>query len=132
MAAMRDGDVADEDIAAKLDRDGLVAEADGAVLDFRTIVLGRLFARHRKSVHFIQQFVAALEVAAVDPAVACDENIREIFAPDQTVVKIAMASVLIRIVRPRLGEIVGVHGLRCAEYGRARVNEEMNVALEMD
>ena len=44
-----------------------------------------------------------------------------------------MAAVLIQIVRrPRLGKIIRVHFLRRTENGRARVNEQMNVALQMN
>ena len=95
MAAVKNRDVADENISAELQRDGFVAEADGSVGRFRAVG-GEVVQLVREADHLVEQLVGANQPAAVDGAVAGDENIRQVFAPDEAVVKITMSAVLIR------------------------------------
>ena len=91
----------------------------------------RLAAR-AKSAHLVENLVRAHEAAAVDRAVAGDENIRKVFAPDEAVVEITMSAVLIAAECVRLRLVINIHVLRRAENGRASVNEQMDVALQMN
>ena len=133
MAAVKDRHVSDQHIFTKLKRDGLVAEAHRAVFYLRAETSQAVRPGMRIAAHLVKYSVPANQLNAADHAVAGDENVREIFAPDEAVVKITMAAVLIRIVRrPRLGEIIGLEILRCGQDRRARVNNQMDVALEMN
>ena len=138
MAAVENRDVPDQNIFAELQRDGFIAQAHRHHVigikvggDTRvTLAIGAPFLQ--VAAHAIQDTVRAHETAAVDGAVAGDENIRQIFAPNQTVVKIAMAAVLKTAECVRLRFVIGVHVLRRTENGRAGVNKQMNVALQMN
>ena len=82
--------------------------------------------------HPVQELVRANESAAINGTLAGDENIRQIFAPDQTVMEIAMAAVLIAAKIIRFGFVIHRLILRRAEDSRAGVNEQMDVALEVN
>ena len=165
MSAMKNRDVADQNIFAKLERDGLVAEAVGLGIGAARTAGARRTAGRKigaasagkssattqagwwkisahvaprrtttagsvQSASLVFVSVAARKRAAIDHAVAADENVGEIFAPDQAVMKIGVAAVLISGAGKRLGLVVGVHRLRRAEDHRTGVNEQMDVALQ--
>src|ERR1019366_4520229 len=126
MAAVKNRDVADQNISAQLEGDGFVADAHGRI-GFG-IRRGKMFV----TAHLVEDFGIPLQPAAVDHAVAGDENIGEVFAPDEAVVKITMSAILVGDARKRLGFVVGVQFLRCAKNCRAGVNQQMNVAFQVN
>src|ERR1019366_7862433 len=87
MAAVKNRDVADQNIPAQLEGDGFVADAHGRI-GFG-IRRGKMFV----TAHLVEDFGIPLQPAAVDHAVAGDENIGEVFAPDEAVVKITMSAI---------------------------------------
>ena len=126
MSAVKNRDVADEHIAAKFQREGLVAETN------RRRGVGDRRIEMIEADHLIENLVSANQTATVDRAVAADENVRQIFAPNQAVMKIAMSAVLITTKRIWLGLVIKIHVLRRAQNRCARVNQQMDVALEMN
>ena len=82
--------------------------------------------------HPVEQPVVAHQPAAIDHAGAGDGNIRQVFAPDQAVVKITVPAILIRLAVPGFRRIVSVHRLRRAEDHRAGVQIQMDVVGQMD
>ena len=73
-----------------------------------------------------------LQSAAVDCALAGDGKVREILTPNEAVVKISVAGILIRLAGKRFRRVVSVEILRRAKNRRARVNQQMEVALEVN
>ena len=126
MSATNDGHITDQNIAAEFERDGLVAQADR----FKNIRIGLLPLIRTN--HTIQDAIVTFQTAAIDHAIARDENIGEVLAPDEAVVKKTVPAILIRIVRPRLGFIIGIQILWRAENNCARINVQMDIALEPD
>src|SRR6185312_6688390 len=115
-------------VAAEFEGDGFVAEANGWVIGFWRVRLVPSVV----AAHVIEHVVFADEAAAADGAVAGDENIGEILAPDEAVVKIAMPAVLVAAEGIGFGFIVGVEILRCAENGRAGIDLQVDVAFEVE
>ena len=119
-SALEDGEVAKDDVAAVLERDGLVADAGSGGVGQRLLV------------------VAAAETFAPDEAGAEDAEVVDVLAPDEAVVPVIVAVVLIGLPRAlRLGSVVAAAGeafVRCGrgENGGALLKEESDVALEMD
>ena len=99
VTAVKNRDVANQHVAAQLERDGLVAEPDRREIGFQSAACDWSDSNVEKPHISIQQPVAAHQPAAVDHAVAGDGNVCEVFAPDEAVVKIAVPAVLIGIVR---------------------------------
>src|SRR6185437_11037929 len=116
VSAVENRDVADQNIFAKLERDGFVAQADG----FENIRVGSV--EMIVAAHLVEQAGVPRQTTTVDHAMTGDENIGEILAPDQTVVKITMTAVLVGDADKRLRLVIGVQVLRRAENGCARIN----------
>ena len=107
MTAVKDGDIAHQNVSAELKCNGLVALVDGTGA---------------------YVFVAPGQPAAVYHALARNRHIHEVFTPNQTVVKIRMSAVLICLALERLGRVVGFHVLRRAKDNRAGVDQQIDVA----
>src|ERR1035438_4198249 len=73
-----------------------------------------------------------LQSAAGDDALAGDGKIREILTPNEAVVEISVAGILIRLAGKRFRRVVSVEILRRAKNCRAGVNQQMEVALEVN
>src|SRR6202012_1182521 len=108
-AAVEGRDVADDDVAAELQRDRLVA--------FPGI-----------------GFPAVADPACtVDPTRAADGDVMQVLTPDQTVVPVAVRVVLVRIARSRLGRVVALsESGRGGEQRGARREVQSEVALQAD
>ena len=75
----------------------------------------------------------AAQPFAVDAAGPRDGDVLEVLAPDQAVVPVAVAEVLIRVARSRLGGVVAASTARVGgEQHRALVEVEADVAPEAD
>jgi len=113
VAAMQDGEIAQGDVVAIFQADGFIADAGG-----ERRVAG-----------------AAAETFAPDQSVAQDGKIVDVFAPDEAVVPVAVAEVLISIPGIGLGGIVaagaGSWGIG-GEDGRARTEKKIHVAAQVD
>src|SRR5205809_5746694 len=135
MTAMEDRDVTNHDIATEFQTDRFVAPSwlDGITgvgiakgsrsrvfgsLGQRVVLLTR--ARLRSAAH---------QAFAPNQPRAENRNVLEVFAPDQTVVPVAMTKVLIGIPGIRLGQIVS-NSFRClsGEYRRALIEIERDIA----
>src|SRR5208282_3595755 len=90
------------------------------------------FAEIVETVHAIFNPVASHESAAVDHAVAGDEYIGEIFAPDQAVVKISVAPILIRRTGKIFLRVVSFHFLRRAQDDCSGGDVQVDVVGETD
>ena len=90
------------------------------------------FAEIDETVHTIFNSVAGHESAAVDHAVAGDEDIGEVFAPNQAVVKISVAAVLKRRAGKIFLRVVSLHFLRRAEDDRSGIDVQVDVVGETD
>ena len=100
VAALEDGEVAEEDVAAVLEGDGLVADAG-------------LLGDEGKSVAFWAAAVG--EAFAPDEAGAGDGEVVEVFAPDEGVVPVVVAVVLVGLPGGfGLGCVVGCR--RCSRW----------------
>jgi hypothetical protein len=123
VASVENRDVTNKNITAKLQCDRLVSQPAGRItfspLHFSTLV------PFREPTHFIQYLVTADKPAAIDHALAGNGNVREVFTPNQTVMKITMPAVLVRIVRPRLRLIINVRALWRSQDGGARINQQV-------
>src|ERR1035441_670345 len=111
MAAVEDGEVAEQHAAAELEGDGFVALA------------------HRT---FADTFVLLHEPAAFDHARTGDRHIGEALAPNEAVMEISVATVLIGGALERLRPVVSVQALRRAEDHRAGIQEEVEVVRQVD
>ena len=115
MAAAHDGHIADEDIAAELQRNGLVTGADAAALHvagvFR-VVLG--------------------QTVAIDGAASGDADVMLTFGPNERVVEIGMAAVLIFWATEHLAFIVGFHRGGSSQDARSWRQVKVHVALQTD
>ena len=110
MAAVDDGDVLDQHVAAQLQRDGLVAVQRcglrGATTD---------------------------QTLAVDLPGTGDRHVGQVLAPDQAVVPVAVPEVLERVAGARLGRVVPAPVRRCGGQDRGVVREvQFDVALQVD
>ena len=81
---MQDRDIAESDVAAVFQRDGFIADAGGQ---------GEIA-------------VATAEALAPDQSLAFDGNVLQVFAPDQAVVPVAVAEVLIVVPGVGFGRVI--------------------------
>ena len=124
VAAFKDGEVAEQDVAAVFEGDGLVADAGLGRIGFAGV---------------FDPVPAAGEAFAPDEAGAGDGDVVEAFAPEQGVVPVVMAVVLIGLPGAlRFGEVVGAgggdafHGAGRGEQDGTVIEMEADIALEMD
>lgn len=82
--------------------------------------------------HVIEDFGIPDQAATVDHALAGDGYIRQILAPDEAIMEKGMTAVLVAPQRVGFGLVIGIHSLRSAENRRASIDEEMNIAFEMN
>src|ERR1051326_2420559 len=102
MSAMKDREITQKNVSAKFQSNSLVADSHwwGIASD------GRRIGPSSKTTHPIQHPVVAHEAATVDHPRSRDRNIRQVLAPDQTVMEISVTAVLIRGPFPGLGQVV--------------------------
>ena len=120
MAAVQDGEIAQHDVAAVLEGDGLVADAGSGGVGQKCFTM------------------AAAKAFAPDQAGAEDGEVVDVFAPDQAVVPVIVAEVLVGFPGAlRLGKVISSGGQAIVwggrgEDGGALLKKERDVALEMD
>src|SRR6185369_9821496 len=86
----------------------------------------------RVPAHAILMAVALDESITADHAWTGNENVREVLAPDQTVVEISVAAILIRGAFPRFCFVVGIQVLRRGDDESAGVEKKVQVVRQPD
>ena len=116
MSATIDGDVADGDLTAKLQRNSLVAGA------------------YRAALHVTRLLSVLLRQSlAVNPAVPCYRHVRLPFSPYQRVMEIGVPTVLILgESSERLALVVCLHRGRCSQDGAASSEVQVDVRFQAD
>ncbi len=145
VSAMEDGDVADEDVFAKLESNSLIGRivrpastrpsaGPGTCGGEVSLAKSGIIPPFKccKTIPLIEASIHADHIAAVDHALAGDGDIREVFAPDEAVVKVSVARILIGGAFEFFGVVVGVRIERRSKDSATGIQMEVDIALHVD